>query len=345
MVSLLTPGLLALGPFGCDAGEPAYTNEAPPANVAQVLVTTGVDADGKLVREVVDGDIAAVSTTSVAVVFDRYLDPRTAIRQSFCLQSDADSAPRGPEECLSAIALTPTYDPVSRTVRLYLAEPLGRATHTLTVFSPRNAQDFGIRAFDGALLEATQTFTFDVLDENPPGTEPLESPADLDAGIVTCAEAALLFAPCHTCHADQESLGLDENGNQITTYNAPEDLSFQTRGLSRAIDRVARQTSVGDQGAEAATRPARFGAGMPIIERNNPGNSYAIYKVLARARYFGDTMADGELDRLQSWIVGAPMPVHEVTPVGEDATMTQGALRNISNWIAAGASCELPDEP
>jgi hypothetical protein len=296
--------------------------------VARAFVTTGVDADGARVRERIDEDpsVAATTTTSIVVAFDRYLDPRTAIRQSFCLQSDADAPPPvSAEQCLSGITLTPTYDPVTRTVTLYLDEPLSATTHTLTVFAPLLGTSFGIRAFDSARLDSTVTFTFDTLEANPAGTEELEAPADLDPGIVTCDDAEKLFLGCAGCHGSS---------------NGPDGLSLDATGIAAAIDRVAHQTSLADHGSEAAARPVTFGAGMPVIERNSPGNSYIIYKVLARARYSGEGMAEGELERLQSFIVGSPMPAHEVDVFGEDATMTQANLKQISAWIAAGASCD-----
>ena len=348
MPSAVKGALLTLTLAACDAGGQGYTPENPPPHVVQVLVTTDVDAEGSRVRSPLgDDDVVAATTTSIGIVFDRYLDPRSTIRQSYCLHSD--TAPVATlSECVQAISTVPTYDPVTRTVTLYLDEALAPDTsYSLVIFAAARNLDFGFRAFDDVALEETITFSLSTLAENPTGLDQLESPADLDEGIVSCDDARTLFAGCTTCHSDVELI------DGAFVANAPMGLSFEPNGLPLAIDRVAHQTALADQGAEAATRPARFGAGMPVIQRSNPGNSYAIYKVLARARYYGDTMTEGELERLQSWIVGAPMPSHEVKivenpddpdgpPIEASAAITQGALRRISNWIAAGASCEGP---
>lgn len=336
--------LVGLASTACDAGEPDWVaSDAPPPHVVDVLVTTGVDGDGKAITAGLQ-DAAPLTSTSFAIIVDRYLDPRTPIRQAYCLRSEAASQPTSALDCVGALSTRPTYDPVSRTLRVYVDAALTPATtYTFTVFAAVDAAAFGLRALDGLPLDAPYHVSFTTSEDLP--DRELESPADLDEGIVTCNDARVLFAGCTTCHKDSELI----DGQPVP--NAPMGLSFEPLGLPLAIDRVAHQTAQGDQGSEAAKRPARFGAGMPIIQRSNPGNSYALYKVLARARYYPDTMADGELERLQSWIVGSPMPSHEVVaienpddpdgdPIEVSAAITQGALRRISNWIATGANCE-----
>lgn len=308
----------------------------------RVDVTTGFDeAEGMLLRAALDaeGSVQAVTTTSITITFDRYLDPRTAIRQSFCFQSDLAEVASA-EDCLEGISTTPFYDPVSRTLTLYLDKALSAETsYKLTVFAARDGIDFGFRSFDATPLEAPVAVTFSTLATDPLGTDTLESPADRYPAIVTCVDAAnTYFKNCTGCHGSQGPGGLD--------------LSAPGLASRAAINRVARQASLANQGDEAATKPGRFGAGIPVIQLNNPGNSYLLYKVLARARYYGDTMADGELERLQSWIVGSPMPAHakQLEFIEEDiievgSTVTQGTLQAISNWIAAGAECEIPGAP
>jgi hypothetical protein len=73
-----------------------------------------------------------------------------------------------------------------------------------------------------------------------------------------------------------------------------------------------------------------------IDAQGSPGNSYILYKMLANAPGRPDDLADGEVERLMSsLVVGLPMPARpEFTPLSEKQ------LVDISDWIAAGATCD-----
>jgi len=141
-----------------------------------------------------------------------------------------------------------------------------------------------------------------------------------------------------------------------------------------AVDRVARQTELGDRsGGAPLEKPTRFGVQMPLVAPGNPGNSYLLYKLLRSAQNYlpceldevdsaseycaipaesctslypqlalearsGNCLApdDAELERLREWFVrGEAMPISR--PVERRVGLQQ--LRAISSFIAAGASC------
>lgn len=237
------------------------------------MVTTGVDGEGAPVLGAL-ADAQPLTSTSISVTVDRYLDPRTPIRQAYCLRSDADGGePASAFECVGALSTRPTYDPVSRTLRIYLDAPLTAETeYTLTVFAAVDGVPFGLRALDGVPLDESFHVGFSTSADLP--DRALESPADRDPGLVTCAEVTnAWFLSCQSCHGSK----------------GPGNLNLSKNGVALAVDRVTPETALGDQGSEAATAPVQFGVGMPIIASDNPGNSYLLYKVLARARYYPET--------------------------------------------------------
>ncbi len=281
-----------------------------------------------------DGSTRALVTTSIRVHFDRYLDPRTVIRQAQCFQSDQADVP-GSEYCLEGLFLTPTYDPVTRSATLFLDEPLAPDTlYKLTLFAPRDGLDFGYRAFDEVGLAEPVVVTFRTFETDPrPAPVPeLEAPLSV-ADAPTCDDIDTLLKPvCQTCHTSG------------TSGPPPANLSFLKRDLPDAIGRTAHRRALGNQGDSEATRPAAFGAGMAVIEPNNPGLSYLLYKVLARGDYLQDSLEPGETGRLRDWIQGAPMPAFELldqqTGAPEPTAMSLEDAVALSAWIAVGAPCD-----
>ena len=159
----------------------------PAVHVVGVRVSTDstVQPDETTLRTPVakDGSTVALVGTAVEVQFDRYLDPRTAIRKSYCLRSD--TTPVGAlDDCVQGIGTAPVYDPVRRTLTLYLGEKLSAdKLYTLTVFEPRvfepDAITVGIRAFDGAALAENFSISFRTEPAPDPAAE-LESIAPLE---------------------------------------------------------------------------------------------------------------------------------------------------------------------
>lgn len=283
--------------------------------------------------------------------FDRFLLPEEAIRQSICLQSNADPVPTIQECSAQAVFLEPTYDPVRRTVtyRLKDTDTLVAGTkYWLTVFAPTATSAFGFRAFDGAALEANVELQFSTAMTNPPGgpvdpslddtqkrtvSEELFCTASAcvtscgmdDACKSKCAVGRSLPAGCSGCHGSIE-MGGSAQGL---------DLSGPNR-ISAIIGRVAHQTQTGGNADEPETKPRRFGRAMPQIEPGNPGNSYLIYKMLAGPIYARSAaaadLAPGELDRLRaSVVVGLPMPPSDLYALPE------ASVDVLSTWIMTGA--------
>ena len=124
----------------------------------------------------------ALVTTRFEVVFDRYLDARSAIRQAVCIRSD--TAPvEGFDTCTGGIFLRPQYDPARRVITYFQESDSVRlaadTVYTVTVLAPRDGGDLGVRAFDGASLEASQSFLLRTADVAP--EIPTDAPVALDA--------------------------------------------------------------------------------------------------------------------------------------------------------------------
>ncbi|MFO0548169.1 MAG: hypothetical protein U0271_07260 [Polyangiaceae bacterium] len=266
----------------------------------------------------------ALETTSISIHFDRFLDPRSVIRQAVCLRSDT-GALESFEDCSGAIGLTPTYDPVTRTATYYLQEGQSLEPGNLyrfTVFRPRDGVDFGFRAVDGAGL--AETISIDLQITAAPNGTPVEAPTEPDAAP-TCNDVRKQLKSCSACH-DGTADGAAIMGLDLATV----------QGFAAATSRVARQTQVGGNADDPATKPGRLGAAMPLIDPRNPGNSYLLYKALVRYAPREETLADGELERLQeALVVGAGMPYNAQDPLSDLA------LETTSAWIAAGARCDL----
>jgi hypothetical protein len=293
--------------------------------------------------------------------FDRFLDPGTANRQALRVYSgDPDTSGGYPFDV--------TYDPVERVVQYHM--PLGYAYEPNTLYSYElfvadESEDAGIRAFDGAPLEEQDVplkgsfFT---------ATAPVDLPVET---VPTCAEIVKeIFGSspgdCSSakCHSSADA----EQG-------APHGLWLDGRANFRvtAVDRVARQTEVGDRsGGPPLEHPARFGVRMPLVDSNkSPGNSYLLYKLLlGRGAYEAcrfdaasskssfcrspadvcesaypslpfagrDCIAppDAELERLREWFVrGEAMPI--ARPIERSVGLQQ--VRAIASFISAGADC------
>lgn len=320
---------LAVHGSGCDieGDEPTFDGPSPKVVAVRVSVDDAVDEDGVKVRAPIalDGTSVARVTTAVEVAFDRYLDPRTAIRQSYCLRSDAEPVELL-EDCINGLGTEPVYDPVMRTLTLYLSEPLATdKVYTLTVLAPRPFQPetgtLGIRAFDSAPLAKNATFSF--------RTEAVAS--------VTELEALPVVDRCRSTGTVGESFNLLTCTNCHTSSNKapPQGVSYDAADLPSVVGRVARETQTGADADSPKANPARFGTAMPLVDARNAGNSYLLYKMLALAPVGEDTLADGETERLASTVVvGLPMPA-----TGELAGERDVHIKRISRWISSGAAC------
>jgi hypothetical protein len=177
----------------------------------------------------------------------------------------------------------PSYDPVSRVVRLCVVLAADQS-YKLTILSPQNATDpTGLRAIDGAQLDPSQTtsYTFPVVsgpayagvDACPQGGAVVD-----DAGAAIgaypvdfCQQVLPIFSSkCGTsiCHSGS----LPAEGLQMTTGQGI---------LATAIGRASQESNTGSRAS--VTQPQagmQFGVDMAIIATSDPGDSWLIYKVM-----------------------------------------------------------------
>jgi hypothetical protein len=378
---LLLPCAAAL--VGCDAGErDNILLDKPPLHVIEVLASVGLDADGFLVREPLDESGATegvLPTSSLTVRFDRYLDPVTVSRQSFCL-SGTTTAVADPTQCVEGrVFEQPLYDPIRRTVTLYSLgnDPLPLGTkHSLTMLAPPPEDGdivYGFRAFDGAPLEATFAIQFTTAGTEDPDA-PFERPPTAEAfcGDGGCADGSAITPEAAACRAECDPDAGDAQYQTCLTGCCPRSvkqilagcsyggchaastgdpplgaamgLDMSTPELVRltAIGRVANQTEQGEHASLADRNPARFGRAMPIIDPQNAGNSYLLYKLMAHSTYaekVGDA-EPAEVTRMRNaLVVGMQMPATEGPQLNQRAgTSAITDYDTLSAWISQGAS-------
>jgi hypothetical protein len=352
---LALPLAVLLG--ACDLSTP----EPPRATGPAVHVVGMTPADGFGVDcEPGTADCGVALNATLSFRFDRFLNPATATRQAIRVYT-------GDPKTSPGIPFDVTYDPVERVVQYRM--PSGYAFHPNTLYQlelvvPSGSEELGIRAFDGAPLEAGELplegsfFTGIAAGEVPVDTSP--TCADIVNEVFKTSPADCSSSRCHSS-VDAEQ-------------GAPHGLWLDSRANFRvtAINRVARQTEVGDRsGGLPLEQPSRFGVQMPLIQPGNPGNSYLLYKLLRAPDAFEPCEFDGasaassfcreaadtcqsahpdvpfgpgtciapsadELERLREWFVrGEPMPIPR--PVVRRVGLQQ--LRAISSFITAGADC------
>ena len=287
------------------------------------------------------------------------------LRQTFVLQDSQGTF----------LQPTSSYDPVSRVVRLCVAqgEPLqADHTYTLTIATPGDASDpNGLRAIDGALLDPSQgPIGFQVVGGAPyAGADacPQPSPARRAAGrrllqrrLSDLRQQVRRRAVPRRCAAGG---------------GPPPDVD---RGHPRDGDRprragVEHRRALGDAAVDLL-----FGVDMPIVSSaGSPGESWLMYKLLlaipptcsstpaadaggvpppCTATAPGPTkqalavpwslMADSERATLSDWIPGREMPFPS-NPNADPGTalepLTADELETVSLWILQGAA--VPDCP
>ncbi len=320
--------------------------DRPPLQLGAVTAT-GSYQNGKPVHVALKGDsiVEGVETSaSFRLFFDRFLWPKTVLRQSVCLLPKDQPVAKigdcgGPGQPFTA----PEYNPVQREViyRLPAGARLKPGTqYRLTVFAVPTPADSGFFAFDGAPLATTYTFDFTTKDGATAQDEEPPSPEKY-CKMVKCVKACATAADMAACEAGCSCLDPtcgDHDGDLVKgpyvfdscafspchaeSANDPKhplppmglDLSIKARIGATAISAPAHATQQG----EAATIPDvsgdRWGRAMPIIDPSNPGNSFLVYKLIINARNFDDALFAGttfndELLRLRKGaIAGLPMP-------------------------------------
>ncbi|MFO0762448.1 MAG: Ig-like domain-containing protein [Byssovorax sp.] len=332
---------IPLASLSCDTG----TTEAPPGPSVHLLeaeLSTSLDAQGYPVTTTTlkPGDKAKdiVSTTSIRLRFDRFLLPTQTFRQSVCVQSDARDV-KSLDDCVAGVFVEPSYDPIRRQITLRQSPDATKThlapatTYWVTVYPPPDDTSSGIQAFDGALLEAPQSFRFTTLDVDPAGSlvEPLpaENFCSPDKGKTPGASDHLKNCATAGCH-------INGAGDAANPNDAPEGLDLSDIGPlhDTAIGHVAHETQVGEHASKPENASLRFGRSMPIIAPGDPGNSYLLYK-LAASPDNTTTVEESEIARLRATVVvGMPMPPSNASKA---AFLDEKGLARLSDWIAAGA--------
>ncbi|AKT41649.1 hypothetical protein [Chondromyces crocatus] len=358
-----------------------------PLTLLEVRATTDLDTALEPRRNplAADGSTRVLPTASFILKFDRFLSPSTATRQSVCIHSALTASIRTSSECqqlpaATRLLLEPTYNPVEREV-IYRQRPdqpplAPGQKYRLIAFRPSDEDASGFRAFDDAPLQATRQFDFSVLPESPPGATQERLPqSDFycrrdPACLAQCTDDACrqqctlwgsgvepYLRRCSSgagCHASP-----DTAGSGLSLLNS--DLIQRT-----AIGKTAHQTQTGEHADEPEFSPRRFGRAMPIIDPQNPGNSYLLYKLLIGPNAIDHTLdpddamqLEGELARLHtSVVVGLPMPpqrtpsfwlhdpnLPDVDPASIVPRVDGGDIDIITAWIILGAPIRDCAEP
>ena len=315
----LCRGALALGFAACDRGVPIP--DVDPAPLRVVDVSVGPDRPWRA------GD-------AIVIAFDRYLDPRTATRQSFAVVDGFNT--------LTANPLV-IYDPETRTVTLANAGADGEAwlpldqPYTLVIGIPQAGELLGgVRGLDGGTLTADQTLRVPFFaraaleaDSGEPVTQP----------VSYCEQVQPLFTrACARCH-DGTASGLD--------------LRSAAGVRSTALGVIARGAT---RGALSSPTPstAIFGQGAALVDPPSAATSYLLSKVLAREPGAGESRASctepprpeplpkvavladpgpEERARLHSFLQGEAMP----PPGSAEAPLDLDERRMLSRWIREGA--------
>jgi hypothetical protein len=276
--------------------------------------------------------------------FDRYLLPSTAVRQSFVVYTGDPSnvVPDDPE----LPVLFPRYDVVERVVSYELPPNafLEPNTHyTAELFVPVAEDDPGFRAFDFAPLDASTPKRFSFLTSNR-RKDPVSDVLGTCSDVVRTFQNRCDSAGCH--NPVDRAMGLD--------------LSDASGVRVTAIGQVAHQAETGTKTGVPLQNPARFGVGMPRIDRGRPENSYLMYKLVTASENYWATREAPELcatrhlsavdpetcvpavadenQRLREWFLrglGMPRAVGDAEP----NFLVRRELYGVESFIRSGAPC------
>jgi len=356
--------------------------------VVEARATVSYDSTGRPVQALLsEGALteSVATTASILLRFNRFLLPHKIIRQSVCLRPNTDPI-SSIDDCLAPFQpfTEPQYEPTARQViyRLPAGARLAADTlYRLTVFTTAELSDSGFFAFDGAPLDRSYEFTFRT---QPPGGDEHEEalpsaerycaavrcfdacggdaaceqgctpkciePSCFNKGAIGRQPAAKVFSSCVSanCHGPSDPLGAADSSRVAAGL----DLHSEQSVADTAIGVVAHGSAQGESVGSADQSPERFGRAMPLIDPQNPGNSYLLYKLIANplnhpaAARAADPSLAASIERLRAGMLsGLPMPAAaDSNPSGlvwhdddPDGTRSFAQLRAIEAWIAHGA--------
>lgn len=257
---------------------------------------------------------------SIRVQFDRFLSPLSVMRQSICIASIGPMAREaGRDGCEQFPA--PEYDPVDRVAVWKPIRPLKPGVRYTVVLRPPEDEDDtdGIRAFDGAPLEAPYVFSF-VTERRSPCDEEESCP---DGARCLCEDDACRRKTCQQpsnepardvdyCATPRSLCTVPPNacerpGSVPATTPGPRallhgcagsvchssharsrsstgalggTLSLTNDGIRDYIGKVALETATGSDPTAINRLGVPFGVNMPYVDPGFPANSYLLWKLV-----------------------------------------------------------------
>ena len=305
---------------------------------------------------------------SVRIQFDRLLRADTASRQSICIQPGPSSP------CVGASI---EYDPVDRVLVAKLQADLQPNTnYIVNVWAPSAQEpDRGVRAFDDVAMagDASFRFTSGTSASMPTLAEPKRS-------VEFCGTAPApndVFGGCASCHNDMKMGGRLPPG---PAYAGAFQLKTQSQSLGKVVSTlitdatVAPETATAPDPVEVRRSGPVFGQNMPYLDKSNPANSYALYKMLLTPTSAACLFNNADVSLQENHRVsGSPDPLAcdrgtgGVEPWVPDANSKPAVageydrlfgrlmgqpmaaelpnIRTMSAWIAAGATTPAADCP
>jgi hypothetical protein len=234
----------------CDAGKQAdQQTKGPPIKIKEISVGSNrtLPADGE-----------------IQIALDRYLLPQSITRQSVFVV-DAGGEPADP-------ALITRYDPMSRTISVRGSKDVWLTPgqpYKLRFSIPPNDEldDRGLRAIDRATLDPNQPLEYAFFASDATG-EKNEKTVDFCGDVLPILTMKCTLGVCHA------SGGGAAAGLILDNFTGVRET---------AVQRVANGANTNARAGQPDDPHRVFGVGMPLIDPEEPGNSWLLYKIeLAR---------------------------------------------------------------
>lgn len=241
---------------------------------------------------------------------------------------------------------------------------LADTVYLVELVTPGDAGDFGFRAFDGALIEASSavplqySFKTGSAVSNAPALEP---PPPSLTDIQKLLDDPVTHKPCGACH-DVDS--------RVSPRGTP--MGFAVNDLANSgVDKVAHETAIAGR-PEPLEAPSRFGAQMRLVAPGEPSNSYLLYKLLldpdnyaafdcSQDRHFAHDCTGGSSNpppwcaqpsdctdaaqcsaRIACLVDPKGTCYRAPLPDGATIAPSSDELRRLRNWFGAGDPMPLP---